>query len=118
MMRTRAASLVVAAGLGLTTGCSGWSGFNFFHRNRDACPVEGFPVESMGCATGDGPMMGGIPPGPMMPGPGALPTGPTPAFPPPPGASGAATSPAPLPRLVPQPDPARPMPYAPGTNQG
>jgi hypothetical protein len=109
MKRARLATLALAAGLGLTTGCAGLSSFNIFHRNRDACCTDGMPIDGAN-GMGAGPVLGDFGPGAMPP-PGAAgaPILPVPNQVPPP-ATGA---PAPLPRLVPQPEQARPMPYTP-----
>jgi hypothetical protein len=114
MKRARLANVVVAAGLGLTAGCSGLSNFSLFHRNGDACCTDGIPLDATAGAPG-GPMMGDFGPGPMPPMMAAPPPpAATPLLPAPvPAPNGAAPAPAPLPRLVPQPEQARPMPYTP-----
>jgi hypothetical protein len=108
MMRARLAAAALAAGIGLAGGCSGLANLNPFHRNAECCPGNGTPLDMGAGMPVEGPSLGDFPGGPVLP-PGAI-QGPPPA---PVGAPPGGTAPVPFPRLVPQPEQAKPMPYSP-----
>jgi hypothetical protein len=103
MLRARLAGALVAAGLGLISGCSSLSNSSWFHRNR-AVPCDGCSAGAV--PMGEGPMLEG---GSAVMVPGEMPTGPMPAPLPPDASMPSMTQP---PRLVPQPQ-AQPVPASP-----
>lgn len=102
MLRVRLAAVVVAAGLGLTSGCASLCNLPFLNRHRALGP-ELECLESGVMSLGDGPVLGdgSVPPNGTLPFPRPVVT---------PEAGVPSLSPAP--RLVPQPH-AQPMPYTP-----
>jgi hypothetical protein len=107
MKRARVATCVFAAGLGVLSGCNGLGSFRLLPRNRGACCSEGIPMGAPGDLGQPGPMMGDFAPPPMPPsGATSIPVLPAPN-------PTTAPSNVPVPRLVPQPETAKPMPYTP-----
>jgi hypothetical protein len=110
MFRSRLASMLLTAGLGLACGCASLSFHPLFGRWETSYPVEGVEGD---CCTGaesypeEGPVLGEgapVPEYPSAPAPGGVsPVVPQPVMPP-------LSSP---PRLTPQPESAQPTPYTP-----
>src|SRR5438876_1031027 len=106
MFRLRITSLVVAGGLGMVSGCMNWCPGSWFHRHHgEGIPAADCCAIAPGCST---PIADTC--GPMLPPP------PNQLLAPPPGLAPQNTvpqlTPAPSPRLVPQPQ-SRTYPYTP-----